>query len=300
MKTHTFYLLFIVLVCSFITSCTSVIQVSVPTGSPLITVDAFLDNSSNPQKVRLTFNANYFSDVSTPPVLGATVSLNDLTNAKTYTFTADGNGNYIYYPFINDSMAQVNHKYQLSISYNGNSYIALSTLNRTTLVDSIPFRISGGDALGAYPLKDTTNPRKYYPYVLAVDLPGSIQDFYWLKIYKNGVLYNQPGQLNAFPDAGFNGTDGSLFLPPKAFRGLTSDDNPIYRNDICTAEIYSINKNTFDFLNQLKTQLTNSQAGLFAVTPQNVKTNIQQTSGTQQAVGWFNMGAISSKSVVAK
>jgi hypothetical protein len=168
------------------------------------------------------------------------------------------------------------------------------------LVDSIPFRISGGDALGAYPLKDTTNPRKYYPYVLAVDLPGSIQDFYWLKIYKNGVLYNQPGQLNAFPDAGFNGTDGSLFLPPKAFRGLTSDDNPIYRNDICTAEIYSINKNTFDFLNQLKTQLTNSQAGLFAVTPQNVKTNIQQTSGTQQAVGWFNMGAISSKSVVAK
>ena len=296
MKKHFLSLVSFILLLS---SCTSVIQVSVPSGSQLIVVDAFLDNSSNPQTVRLTFNANYFSNVPTPPVLGATVSLNDLSNAKTYNFTGDGNGNYIYTPGINDSMAQLHHKYQLNISYSGNVYTALSTLNRTMAVDSIKFRVSGNDFNGTYPLSDTTNPRKYYPYVYAYDSGGVTHDYYWLKVFNNGVFYNQPAQLDIFEDRGY-GNSNDFVIPPFAFQNLTDKDNPIYRNDECTVEIYSINSNTFDFLNQVKTQMTNAQSGLFAVTPQNVKTNIQQVSGTQQAVGWFNMGAISSKSVIAK
>ncbi len=283
-----------------ITSCTSVIQVSVPTGSQLIVVDAFLDNSSNPQTVRLTFNANYFSNVSTPPVLGATVSLNDLTNAKTYSFTPDGYGNYVYTPSINDSMAQLHHKYQLNISYNGNMYNAVSIVNRTMAVDNITFRISPQDYIGNYPLSDTTKPRKYYPYVHAKDSTGVIRDFYWLKVFKNDMIYNQPAQLDIIQDGGYAGDNGDSLITPFAFQNLTNDNNPLLRNDVCMVEIYSIDNNTFEFLTQLKAQMTNAQSGLFAVTPQNVKTNIQQTNGAQQAIGWFNMGLVSSKSVIAK
>lgn len=283
---------------SIITSCTSVIQVTVPDGSQQIVVDAFLDNSSNPQTVRLTFNANYFSNVPTPPVLGATVILTDLTNSKTYHFTSDGNGNYIYTPLVNDSMAQLHHKYQLNVSYNGNVYTALSTLNRTMAVDGISFRISGNDLSNTYPLSDTSNPRKFYPFVVCYDSTGPVSDYYWLKVFNNGVFYNQPAQLDIFQDAG-HGHSGDILSPEFAFR-LIDDKNPIYRNNVCTVKIYSINSNTFDFLTQMKGQMTNSQSGLFAVTPQNVKTNIQQVSGSLQAIGWFNMGAISSKSVIAK
>jgi hypothetical protein len=295
------YFLFLASCTLLLSSCTSVIQVSVPTGNQLVVVDAFLDNSPNPQTVRLTFNANYFSNASTPPVLGATVTLTDLTNAKTYSFVTDGNGNYIYNPGINDSMAQLNHKYQLNISYNGNTYNALSTLNRTMPVDSIAFRISGNDEDGTYPLSDTTNPRRYFPYVFAFDSVGPIHDYYWLKVYNNGVFYNQPQQLDIFEDSGYgyNHLHNNINVQ-FSLRGLTNDNNPLYRNDECTVKIYSINSNTFDFLTQMKSQMTNSQNGLFAVTPQNVKTNIQQTSGTLQAIGWFNMGEISSKSVIAR
>ena len=295
----TCYLLLVT--CSLLlAACTSVIQVSVPNGSQLLVVDAFLDNSYTPQKVRLTFNASYFSNVPTPPVLGATVSLSDLTNSKTYTFTPDGNGNYIYYPIFNDSMTQVHHKYQLTISYNNNTYTALSTLNRTTPVDSIIFRNSGRDEKGTDPPSDTTKPRKFFPLVIAKDSTGKTPDYYWMKVFNNGAFYNQSSQINAFQDGGYQGTDGYPFLPPVAFFGLTNDNNPIYRNDVCTVEIYSINENTLSYLGQLRTQLTNSQNGLFAVTPQNVKTNIQQVSGTLPASGWFNIGAISSKSAIAK
>jgi hypothetical protein len=291
---------YLILVTCYLCSCTSIIQVTVPNGVQEVVVDAFLDNSSNPQTVRLTFNASYFSNVPTPPVLGATVSLTDLTNTKTYSFTPDGNGNYIYNPVINDSMAQLNHKYQLNIAYNRNTYNALSTLNRTAKIDTILFSSSGRNLKDTVSNGDTSSTRRYYPYVKARDPRGHIPDYYWLKIYNNGTFYNQPGQLNAFQDAGYNGTDGYPFLPPKAFEGLTSGENPIHRYDVCTAEIYSIDNNTFNFLNQLKTQLTNSQNGLFAVTPQNVKTNIQQSSGSLPAIGWFNMGAISIKSVIAR
>ncbi|HXU26659.1 MAG TPA: DUF4249 family protein [Bacteroidia bacterium] len=289
--------LFVIFSLVLVSSCTNVIQVTVPSGSTLMVVDAFINNKPEAQKVRLTTTADYFSNAPTPPVLGATVTLNDLTSNITYTFTPDGNGNYVYTPLINDSMAVITHKYQLNISYNGNSYIALSTLNRTTTVDSIIFRSTGRDLVGAYP-NDTTTPRRFFPLVIAKDLSGA-DDFYWLRVYKNGVFYNQPNQLKSFQDAGYAGTDGEHFNPQFSFFQLTSSENPIYRYDVCTIEILSIDKNTNEYLGQLQTQLTNSQNGLFAVTPENVKTNIQQTAGTQKAIGWFNMGASSSKSRVA-
>lgn len=278
-------------------SCTDVIQVSVPNGTTLVVVDAFINNKPEPQTVRLTTTADYFSNAPTPPLLGATVSLNDLTNNRTFTFTPDGNGNYVYTPQPTDSMTQIGHKYQLNISCNGNSYTALSTLNRTMPIDSIIFRSRQRDLAGDYP-NDTTTPRRYFPLVIAKDIAGAA-DYYWLKVYKNGVFYNGPNQLKNFQDGGYDGTDGYLVNPQFSFFQLTTDENPINRYDVCTIEILSINKNTNEFLGQLQTQLTNSQNGLFAVTPENVKTNIQQTAGTQKAIGWFNMGASSSKSRVA-
>lgn len=290
-------LLVLIPVLLLISSCTSVIQVTVPNGTNLLVIDAFLDNSAKNQNVRITNSANYFSNTPTPAVLGATVSLLDLTNSKTYTFTPDGKGNYIYKPLINDTMGYVSHQYQLNVSYNGNTYFALSTLYPTISVDSIAFRSKSTDAYGQYP--DTTNPRTFFPYIFAKDIKGP-GNFYWMKAYKNNVFYNQPGQMNFFEDAGGFAPDGDFIGVPNNFFGVIDNDKPYHRGDTCTIEIYSIDKNTSDFLGQLQTQMTNSQAGLFAVTPQNVKTNFQQTVGTQQATGWFNMSAIKSKKIAVK
>jgi hypothetical protein len=300
MKRIVFNLLLITFGLFVISSCTKVIQVTVPNGSTLIVVDAFIDNTpQQAQTVHLSFTSNYFSNtVSPPPVLGATVTLKDLTNALTYAFTSDGKGGYVYTPVVKDSMATVGHKYQLNILYNGNTYTALSTLHPTTPVDSIDFRASRNDPEGKYP-NDTSSPRIYYPIYAAIDIKGE-EDYYWVKVSKNGVFYNGANQLNAFQDAGFPGTDGEPFLPPVCYFGLTPSSNPLYKGDVCTVEILSINENTSEFLAQLQGQLTNSQNGLFALTPQNVKTNIQLVSGTQQAIGWFNMGATTSRSRVAQ
>jgi hypothetical protein len=47
--------------------------------------------------------------------------------------------------------------------------------------------------------------------------------------------------------------------------------------------------------------VNNSQAGLFAVTPENLRTNILPlTENSQRVLGWFNIGTVSSKSFSCK
>ncbi len=279
----------------FLLSCEDVIQVDLKKGETLLVVDAFVNNLPQTQTVRLTFTADYFSNTNTPPVLGAAVTLLDITNSKTYTFTPDGNGNYFYVPFINDSMAQIGHKYQLSVLYNGSNYTSLTKLNRTTKIDTIIFKNSRRD-FGNNPA-DTSSPREYFPYLIARDTIG-VNDYYWIKTYKNGAFFNGPRQINPSQDAGGIGTDGMPFIPPIAFFSLV--DEPLYRNDACTIEIHSITADTYDFLLQMQTQMNNAGSGLFATTPENVKTNIKLSSGSgMKAIGWFSMSATVSKTVVA-
>ncbi len=278
-----------------LTSCEDIIKVEVKKGETLLVVDAFLNNNLSTQTVRLTNTADYFSNAHTPPVLGALVILTDLTALKTFTFTPDGNGNYNYIPLASDSLAQIGHTYRLDVVYNGINYMALSKLNRTTTIDTILFEKQKTG------LEDTTKePKKYFPYLVARDASGA-EDFYWIKTYKNGVFYNGSSEINVCQDAGGPGTDGIYFIPPNAFFFLTPDREAPEKGDALSIEIYSINKDTYDFILQMQIQMNNAQSGLFATAPENVRSNIENVTGSgMKAIGWFNIGATTSKTVYAQ
>lgn len=277
-----------------LTSCKDVVKVKIDKGEKLLVVDAFIDNSVNVQKVRLTYTDDYFSNTPTPAAPGASVTLTDISNTKTFTFTPDGNGNYLYTPVASDSMAQIGHTYQLSVVLNGVTYTSLSKLNRTTRIDTIYFLSKRG------PTDDTTQkPKKHYPYLFARDTAGAT-DYYWIKTYKNDIYFNQPEVINVVQDgAGGAGSDGIQFIPPYAFFNVTPNKEAFYESDRCTMKIYSISAETYDFMQQMQTQMTTAQAGLFAVTPHNVHTNIKNSSGSgMKAIGWFNIGAVSEMTVI--
>lgn len=279
----------------FLTSCEDVIKVDLKKGETLLVVDAFINNNGSTQTVRLTTTAEYFSNTSTPPVLGASVSLVNLNTNTTYTFTDNNNGNYQFVPQLGDTLGRIGHNYQLNVTYGGVNYMALSKLNRTTVIDTILFEKQKTG------LEDTTaDPVKYFPYLMARDAAGA-EDFYWIKTYKNGVFYNGPHQINVVQDAGGPGSDGIYFIPPHAFFILTPDKEAPEKGDACSIEVYGINKDTYDFMLQMQIQLNNAQSGLFATAPENVRSNIKNVSGYgMKAIGWFNIGATTSKTVVAQ
>lgn len=274
--------LFILVVIGF-TSCEDVIQVKLDEGDPIITIDAFVNDMRSTQKVRLTFTNGYFSQTPNSPVTGATVKLKDLTSGLEYNFTDNNDGNYVFNLNSTDTLGRVGHNYELTVTHQGNVFTSTSRMNRTAQVDSIisEFKEGGGFA--------DSDPG-YDMSFLGFDIPGDTIDYYWIKSYRNGIFFNKGGDINICADGAFgNGADGFPFIPPIA-QGITPFGERFQKNDVCRVEIHSINLETYNFLTQVQTQTTNT--GLFATSPENVKTNIKSSSEKIKVVGWFCMSAV--------
>ncbi len=277
----TLKLFFVLLTVISLTSCEDVIQVKLDEGDPIVTIDAFINDMQLQQKVRLTYTDGYFSQKPNEPIIGATVTVKDLTTGVDYIFNDNNNGDYVWTP--TDTL-RVGHNYELTVTHQGNVYKSTSRMNRTSKVDSIISEFKEGGGLAA------TEPG-YDMAFLGFDIPGDTVDYYWIKSYRNGVFFNKGGDINICADAAFGaGADGFPFITPIA-QGITPFGERFNKFDVCRVEIHSINLETYNFLTQVQTQTTNS--GLFATSPENVKTNIKNTTSDKtKVVGWFCMSAV--------
>lgn len=270
-------------------SCTDVVQIKLDEGSKLYVIDAFVNDLREPQIIKVNTNDSYFSNREAPEVNNANVELVDLTSNVTYNFTYGNNGKYIYNIGINDTIAKVNHQYQLRVTIDGFTYTAKTVQKRTAVIDSISALYNDGqDPFGG--------PKDSYTCLLfARDKADNNPDYYWIRTFRNDTLFNGSGDLNFCID-GTGGvvTDAPLdtidFTAPATFMGFKS----YYKNDKCKAQVHSISRETYFFFVQALSQINNG--GLFATTPENVKTNITTPDGAKtKAIGWFNMASVVSK-----
>lgn len=266
-------------------ACENIVQIKLDKGSTLVVVDAFINDMRSTQKVRLTTTDDYFSSQNPPFVSGASVVLKDLTNNKTYNFSDQNNGDYTFNLTSADTIGYAGHTYKLEVNYNGNLYTSIVTQTRAAKLDSISTTYEDGTSLFA--------PKAgYYAVLWARDLPGPVSDYYWIRSSKNNIPYSKASEINLAID-GTNGSvpanDTLLFTPP-IINSLVPRDEVLNIGDTLTAEIHSIAKETYSFLIQVINQTNNS--GLFATTPENVRTNIVSPDGATKAIGWFSMSSV--------
>ncbi|MBI3520093.1 MAG: DUF4249 domain-containing protein [Bacteroidetes bacterium] len=278
-------------VISFV-SCEDVIQVKLDQGEPMVTVDAFVNDMRSQQKIRLTYTDGYFSQKPNEPITGASVHIKDLTSGLDYAFTDNTNGDYVLDLATTDTMGRVGHEYELTIVHQGTTFKASSRMNRTTKVDSLIAEYKEGGGLGG-------GKEGYKFSFLGFDPPGDTVDYYWIKSYRNGVFFNKGGEINICANGAYGqGADGFPFITPIA-QAVTPFGEVFNKYDVCRVEIHSIDLLTYNFLTQVQTQTTNS--GLFATSPENVKTNIKNVTGDKvRVVGWFCMSAVGFKEGVAQ
>ncbi len=276
-----------ILVTFIFTSCQDVVQIKLDKGSKLLVIDAFISNLRTTQKIRLTYTDDYFSNQNPPPVTGASVILRDLTNNVVYNFADQNNGDYVFnLVAFTDTLAYVGHTYKLEVTFGGNLYTSIVDEKRPAKLDSISATYHDGSSIFA--------PKAgYYCILWARDLPGPISDYYWIRSSKNGTPYSLASEINLAID----GTGGSvpsadtlLFTPP-AINQIIPRREVLALGDTCAVEIHSINKETYFFLTQVINQTSNS--GLFATTPENVRTNIISPEGATKAIGWFSIASVS-------
>jgi hypothetical protein len=273
-------------------SCEDVVQIKLDQGSRLYVLDAFLtDGPFN--TVKITSNDSYFSDGPAPFVSGAQVAVKDLTSGTTYNFSYSGNGNYVYSTDPDNCIGIIDHRYELQVTIDNTTYTSQSVLKRTAGIDSI--EVQSFDQAGGF------GPPPKVPYFFcnlwAKDKTDANTDYYWIKTIRNDTLLFGPSDINISIDGtngpvNIPGLDSTAFTPPITFLGFTR----FYKGATCEVQIHSISKETYAFFVQAQAQINNG--GLFATTPENVRTNIITPSdASTKAIGWFNMAAVAKAKV---
>jgi hypothetical protein len=279
----------------FLSSCEDVIQVKLDEGSKLYVVDAFVNDLREPQIIKVNYNDSYFSNRDPQPVPGAQVIVRDLTSGKDFSFADEGAGKHVLRLNDGDTLARVGHQYELRVTVSGVTYKALSLEKRTGVIYDIDTNyVSGGSFQG----------RKVQPFYFcelkAMDLVAGETDYYWVKTLRNDTLLFGPDEMGiSFCIDGTGGpvtgidADSINFTQPVTLLGFKA----FLPGDKCEAQIHSISRETYNFFIQLAQQVNNG--GLFATTPENVRTNITTPKDAQvKAIGWFNMATVARKAIV--
>lgn len=259
-------------------SCEDPIDVELNDGLAQLNIDAFLSNDTKDQQIKLTLTNSYFNNTAPQPALGAQVLITD-QNGRLYTFDDMGDGTYVKPYNASDSFAQAGYLYTLEIRYNGEVYTATELVNPVPPIDSLVLEEREAEF---------GDPEGIYATFFAFDIPDR-EDFYWIRTYRNdSAIDRNIGNLNISQDAAFNGNgaDGFLFILPIR-EAITP--RPYNVGDSIRVELWSISEETFGMFSELQNQLAN--AGLFAVPPANISTNIANSNPNSKinAVGWFSM-----------
>jgi hypothetical protein len=219
------------------------------------------------------------------------VVLKDLTENRVFNFNYANDGNYEFVPGPSDTLAKIDHQYELNVTIDGVTYTSLTTQKRPASIDSISAtEFTGEGGFGGPPSEEPI----FYCELWAKDKSDNNPDYYWIKTFRNDSVQGMPS-LNLAID----GTGGEVrgvevdslpFTAPATFLGFT----PFKNGSKVRVEIHSITKESYNFLVQATIQMNNG--GLFATTPENVKSNITSPSDAKvKAIGWFNMGSVTTK-----
>jgi len=294
---------FLYILFSFIlilTSCEDVIEINPEWDGEKLVVDAWLDNLSRPQTVRLTYSQPYFENEFSEAVVDASVSL--IKNEReTYNFVPDGSGNFTWSPGEEEYLGDVGDQFQLVIEFDNQTFTASTQIYRVPEIDSIA-QVYEESQLGV--------PEGDYAELVADDFPGT-GDSYWARTWKNGELLNKPFEMLLIFDATFDpgsSLDGITFIFPIR-RGINpipdeveGDEEvppPYVPGDSIYVELSSISNEGFRFLQIALEQMTNGNNGLFAVPIANTNSNIVSNDGVQP-LGFFNVAAIETASKVIR
>jgi hypothetical protein len=286
MKKYIFKSIPLLAILVFLPSCEDVIKIDLPKGKPLFVVDAFINDFNEKQIIKLSNSTPYFETQNAAPINGATVTVTDITKNRSYNFVFNGNGSYeLNNPILaGDTLVVENHFYKLKIEYNGDVYESETKVNRNTTMDTLRYipRPQQGDIRPGFFLEFIGN-----------DISGSIKDYYWFRVKRNGKYIES--QFNVAANAGGGdgtATDGINFIPPVSIFSNNPKNDSWQLGDAVRVEMWSVEKIVFDFWNGVETESNNG--GLFATVPENIVTNIKKTkSATEYSpVGCFSISQV--------
>lgn len=243
-----------------------------------IVVEGRITSELGNQPIRITQTLSYFENELAPPV----------TDAEVY-IVEEGSGEEFPLHLIDDSLGiyqtnsvagQFGENYSLIINHGDESYKATSYLDTVPLIDSITFEYQYltyfGFSFGIYVIK-----MSFYE-------PPPEGQYYRIDIYLNDTLYTdeivEPVYLSDFQINDKYLANIELYSIPQ--ERIKLDTN------VVRLEMFSISEDELIFLGELINE-TYGNGSIFSGPPANIESNIENTSGGLDGIGFFGASGVS-------
>ncbi len=269
MKIFRNYLVILLSFC--LLSCVEkVIDLNLETAEPKLVIDASIDwvknTSGNEQKIKLTTTTGYYND-EFPIVSGANILVTNSSNMIFRFIENPGTGEYT----CTDFQPALGETYTLTISFNGETYIATETLMSVSSIENNIEQTNTGGMGG-----DEVEITYYYQDDVA---------------QQNNYLYSIKNPRVAFPEyEAENDENNQGNLVPVYY-----SNKDLKPGDVINIKLYGVSKRYYDYFRKLLAA-SGADTGPFPTTPSSVKGNILNQSKSENfAYGYFRLSEVDMK-----
>jgi hypothetical protein len=254
-------------------------EVVLPLGeeeSPIPTIEAYWTDQPTFNEVKITLSKDYFDSADVEVVNDAEVSIINPNTGKVIPFVYLGGAN-IYRPTNPHERAIVGETYQLNVKWQGQEFVSEGLMLQAPTVDSVTW---------SFEEERLFRDEGYYIKVYG-QIPFEEDNNYRIRVIENDTLKNQREDYLLFDD-----TFGLDFFEQGLELGY-----PFEENDKVRLELFRLNRDAYDYLNQLVNLLFND-GGLFSPPPQNPDSNIRVVRGDTDVLGYFVVTPVLSRTVL--
>ncbi|KEO72567.1 DUF4249 family protein [Anditalea andensis] len=263
MKEKFLYLIIIALLP--LVSCQEEVFLELKENPSTVVIEAIWTDVSGLNQVSVSRSKGYYDSEQAEIVTDAEVYILNQNTGEKFNFQYLPQAQ-TYLP-INNRVARPGNSYQLNVIYDTCHYQSVGITLHPPRLDSIavdfreerPFREEG-----------------YYLTIYG-DIPFTSDNNYRIRIVRNDTLLNRRNDYFLFDDE-----FGTEILN----RGFELNGYAFKKNDRVRLELYRLNRDAFDYLNELVGLLFND-GGLFSPPPQNPTSNIKVISGGGDVLGYF-------------
>lgn len=183
-------ILLYILILFLLYGCEKVIDVDLNEASPALVIEGNLSFVDRHLKVKISKTGSYFDNDPLESVSGASVFLED-ASGKRFEINESAKGLY-----EKDNLnLKMDHEYKLIVERQNITYTAVSTIPSVVKIDSLNYRYYTGE-------------RFYddgYRIILFFSDPADRENYYRIKVFKNGQLENDINDLIIFDDSEIDG-----------------------------------------------------------------------------------------------
>lgn len=226
---NKFFTISIILVTSIaFSACEKVIEIDLSDSKSVIVIEATISNGKEPFTVLISKTSPYFESSASNSVSGAIVSLR-IENGKAKYFKESSAGVYK----LDKAPVYANNWYIVDVEYEGITYTARSYLHAPVPIADIS--ISYFDGLGFFDSGYKINS--------FIRDPADISNFYRIKLYVDGIVVNDDGELDLYSDKLFNGKG----------IGLVQHSSTVFNDyDTVVVELQTIDQSAYDYFSTLE------------------------------------------------